>query len=167
METPRPGSYPVMTLCRNTDILCRKTSLATSPIQGHHRSMAKPFQLSDRSIIGFVATSDPDRAKEFYRDMLGLRLVSEEMPFALVFDAHGTMLRVTIVKKVILAGYSVLGWQVPDIVAAAKALSEAGVGFERYPGMQQDELGIWSSPGGARVAWFKDPDGNTLSLSQL
>ncbi len=76
------------------------------------------------------------------------------------------MLRLKIVGKVVPAGYTVLGWQVPNIVAAAKALSEAGVQFERYPGMQQDELGIWSSPGGDSVAWFKDPDGNTLSISQ-
>lgn len=103
---------------------------------------------------------------EFYRDMLGLPLVSEEMPFALVFDAHGTTLRVTVVEKVVPAGYTVLGWQVPNIVAAAKALSQAGVRFERYSGMQQDEVAIWSSPGGASVAWFKDPDGNTLSISQ-
>jgi catechol 2,3-dioxygenase-like lactoylglutathione lyase family enzyme len=155
-----------MKLCRNTDILCRKTSLATSPIESHYRSMAKQFRLSDQSLIGFVATSDADRAKKFYRDMLGLRLVSDETPFALVFDAHGTILRVTIVEKVMPAGYTVLGWQVPDIVAAAKALSEAGVRFERFQGMQQDELGIWSSPGGAMVAWFKDADGNTLSISQ-
>jgi catechol 2,3-dioxygenase-like lactoylglutathione lyase family enzyme len=128
--------------------------------------MEKKFRLSDQSIIGFVASSDPDRAKKFYRDTLGLPLVSEEMPFALVFDAHGTMLRVAIVEKVVSAGYTVLGWRVPNIVAAAKALSQAGVRFERYPGMQQDELGIWSSPSGARVAWFKDPDGNTLSISQ-
>lgn len=128
--------------------------------------MAKQFRLSDQTIIGFVATSDPDRAKKFYHDTLGLPLVSEEMPFALVFDAHGTMLRVTIVEKVAAAHYTVLGWQVPNIVAAAKALSQAGVRFARYPSMQQDELGIWSSPGGASVAWFRDPDGNTLSISQ-
>jgi catechol 2,3-dioxygenase-like lactoylglutathione lyase family enzyme len=128
--------------------------------------MSKQFRLSDQSIIGFVATSNPDRAKRFYKDTLGLPLVSEELPFALVFDAHGTMLRVTVVKDVTPAGYTVLGWQVPDIGAAAKTLSQAGVQFERYPGMQQDELGVWSSPSGAKVAWFKDPDGNTLSLSQ-
>ena len=128
--------------------------------------MAKEFRLSDQSIIGFVAASDPERAKRFYRDTLGLPLVSEEMPFALVFDAHGTMLRVTIVQSVVSAGYSVLGWQVPNIVDAAKVLSQAGVRFERYSGMQQDEIGIWSSPSGASVAWFKDPDGNTLSISQ-
>jgi hypothetical protein len=93
-------------------------------------------------------------------------LVSEELPFALVFDAHGIVLRVTIVKKLKPAGYTVLGWQVPRIKAAAKALTKAGVVFERFPGMQQDDLGIWSSPNGGRVAWFKDPDGNTLSVSE-
>jgi catechol 2,3-dioxygenase-like lactoylglutathione lyase family enzyme len=131
-----------------------------------HQSMAKQFRLADQSLIGFVAASDPERAKKFYRDTLGLPLVSEELPFALVFDAHGTMLRVAIAKEVVPARYTVLGWQVPDIVAAARTLSEAGVRFERYPGMEQDELGIWAAPGGAHVAWFKDPDGNTLSISQ-
>jgi len=128
--------------------------------------MTRQFRLADQSLIGFVAASDPERAKKFYRDTLGLPLVSEELPFALVFDAHGTMLRVAIVKEVAPARYTVLGWQVRDIIAAAKTLSEAGVRFERYPGMEQDELGIWHSPGGAQVAWFKDPDGNTLSISQ-
>jgi len=128
--------------------------------------MAQRFRLSDHTIIGFAATCDADRARKFYGGTLGLPLVSEEMPFALLFDANGTMLRVTIVKRVNPADYTVLGWKVPDVAAAAKALSEAGVKFERYLGMEQDELGIWSSPGGAKVAWFKDPDGNTLSISQ-
>lgn len=128
--------------------------------------MAKQFRLSDHGIIGFVATSDPDRARRFYGDTLGLPLIEEQMPFALVFDAHGTMLRVTIVKKVSPAGYTVLGWKVPNVVTAAKALSAAGVRFERYAGMEQDDLGIWTSPNGGQVAWFKDPDGNTLSISQ-
>ncbi|MBI1790102.1 MAG: VOC family protein [Acidobacteria bacterium] len=128
--------------------------------------MAKPFALGQHHIVAFVGTQDPAQAKNFYRDTLGLRLVSEELPFALVFDAHGTMLRVTMVPKLTPAGYTVLGWQVPDIAAAAKALQSAGVQFERYPGMQQDELGIWTAPGGARVAWFKDPGGNILSISQ-
>jgi catechol 2,3-dioxygenase-like lactoylglutathione lyase family enzyme len=128
--------------------------------------MNEHFRLRDQSLVGFIATSDPDRARKFYGDALGLPLVSEELPFALVFDANGTMLRVTIVKQTAPAGYTVLGWKVPDIIAAATALSSAGVQFERYQGMEQDGLGIWSSPGGARVAWFKDPDGNTLSISQ-
>jgi predicted enzyme related to lactoylglutathione lyase len=128
--------------------------------------MAKQFRLSDHGIIGFVASSDPERAKEFYGGKLALPLTEEQMPFALVYDAHGTMLRVTMVKKVHPAGYTVLGWNVPDIVAAAKGLTAAGITFERYPGMEQDALGIWTSPGGSKVAWFKDPDGNTLSISQ-
>jgi catechol 2,3-dioxygenase-like lactoylglutathione lyase family enzyme len=121
--------------------------------------------LSSHPIVAFAATEDPVRAKAFYQDALGLRLLSED-PFALVFDACGTMLRVTPVKKVAVAGYTVLGWHVPDIVETATGLKKAGVVFQRYPGLQQDELGVWSAPGGTKVAWFKDPDGNTLSLSQ-
>jgi len=152
--------------CRNTDILWRKTSLATSGPPRHDETMPKQFRLADQSIIAFVATSDPDRARKFYQDTLGLPLVSEELPVALVFNAHGTMLRVSVAKKVSAAGYTVLGWRVQNIVAAAKALQQAGVQFERYPGMEQNELGIWSSPGSGKVGWFKDPDGNTLSISQ-
>lgn len=128
--------------------------------------MVKEFRLSDHSIIGFVATSDPERAREFYSEKLALPLIEEQLPFALVYDAHGTMLRVTTVKEVPPTAHTVLGWKVPDIVAAVNGLTAAGIEFERYPGMQQDELGIWTSPGGGKVAWFKDPDENTLSLSQ-
>jgi catechol 2,3-dioxygenase-like lactoylglutathione lyase family enzyme len=129
--------------------------------------MPETFALSQQNIIAFVATSDPERAKIFYRDTLGLHLIQEETPYALVFDAHGTMLRVTTVKEVTLSPYTVLGWQVPDIMAAVKALAKSGVRFERYPGLEQDDLAIWTVPGGAaKVAWFKDPDGNTLSVSQ-
>lgn len=124
------------------------------------------MSLGSRKVVAFVATSAPAKAKKFYRDKLGLRLV-EEGPFALVFDAHGTMLRVTPVAKVAAAGYTVLGWEVPDIVAAVQRLRKAGVRFQRYPGMGQDRRGVWQSPSGARIAWFKDPDGNTLSISEL
>ena len=87
--------------------------------------------------------------------------------FALAFDAGGTMLRVAIVKTLQPAGYTVLGWIVPDITKAVRGLMRRGVVFSRYEGMPQDDLGIWSSPSGARVAWFADPDGNTLSLTEL
>ncbi len=100
--------------------------------------------LGSQKLVAFVATLDPSRAKEFYRDM-----------------------RVTPVQELAAAKYTVLGWQVRDIVRTAKDLQKAHVTLERYPGMQQDELGIWSSPNGARVAWFKDPDGNTLSITQF
>jgi len=122
--------------------------------------------LGSQKLVAFVATRDPARAKEFYRDTLGLHLVSED-EFALVFDAAGTMLRVTRVQELTAAKYTVLGWQVQDIVRTAKQLQRARVALERYPGMQQDELGIWRSPSGAKVAWFKDPDGNTLSITQF
>ncbi len=116
--------------------------------------------------MAFVATQTPAKAKAFYRDTLGLDLITED-GFALSFDVHGIMLRVTSVKKVAVAPYTVRGWQVKDIVATAKALQQAGVKFERYEGMAQDELGVWNAPGGAKVAWFKDPDGNTLSIAEF
>src|SRR3954469_7839350 len=120
--------------------------------------MATETAFRSYSIVAFVATSKPARARRFYRDTLGLRLVSEDA-FALAFDAHGTMLRVSIVKDVVAPAYTVLGWQVPNIVTAAKRLRTAGVRLQVYPGMRQDKQGIWTSPSGARVAWFKDPDG--------
>ena len=122
--------------------------------------------LKSRPIVAFVATTDAKRAKAFYAKTLGLRLVSED-GFALAFDAGGTMLRVAIVQKLQPAGYTVLGWIVPDIAKAVADLVKRGVAFQRYEGMPQDDLGIWSSPSGARVAWFTDPEGNTLSLTEL
>jgi catechol 2,3-dioxygenase-like lactoylglutathione lyase family enzyme len=122
--------------------------------------------LGSKKLMAFVATCDSVRAKQFYRDVLGLHLVSED-PFAIVFEAGGTMLRVTSVKEVAVATYTVLGWSVSDIVRTVKDLQKAGVNFQRYPGMQQDDLGIWNTPSGAKVAWFKDPDGNTLSITQF
>jgi len=122
--------------------------------------------LAAHKLCAFIATTDPARAKAFYRDQLGLHLVREELPFALVFDANGTMLRVQVVRELTSAGYTVLGWEVPDIAATAKRLEEAGVKMEHFEGVPQDELGIWTSPSGARVAWFKDPEGHILSIAQ-
>ena len=123
--------------------------------------------LASSSLVAFVGVCDPDRAKRFYRDTLGLHLVREELPFALVFDVQGTMLRVTVVPEVKPAKFTVLGWKVPDIQAAVSSLEEEGVEFQRYAGLQQDGLGIWTSPNGARVAWFHDLDGNILSVTQF
>ncbi len=122
--------------------------------------------LTSRPLIAFVATTDPERAKAFYAGTLGLRLTGED-PFALVFDAAGTMLRVATVPALKPAGYTVLGWNVRDIDRAVRDLAEKGVVFRRYDGMPQDEQGIWTSPGGALIAWFLDPDGNTLSLTEF
>ena len=122
--------------------------------------------LKSQKIIAFVATTNPPRAKAFYAKTLGLRLVSEDS-FALVFDAAGTMLRVATVRDLQPATYTVLGWLVPDIQKSVRALQDRGVLFRRYEGTEQDEQGIWTAPGGAQVAWFGDPDGNTLSLTQM
>jgi catechol 2,3-dioxygenase-like lactoylglutathione lyase family enzyme len=123
-------------------------------------------RLAKYDLIAFASIVDVERAKKFYRDTLGLTLLAEEPPFALVFDAHGIMIRLGMAKSLPPAHGTVLGWNVPDIVTAVTELVEAGVQFERYPQMPQDELGIWAAPGGAKVAWFKDPDGNILSLSE-
>jgi catechol 2,3-dioxygenase-like lactoylglutathione lyase family enzyme len=123
--------------------------------------------LDSSPIMAFSATTDAERAKVFYRDKLGLKMVSDE-GFALVFDAGGTMLRVQRVKEVRVAQYTALGWQVPDIAAKVEELEAAGVKFEHYGFPDQDEKGIWTAPGGAaKVAWFKDPDGNILGLTQF
>lgn len=139
---------------------------SATALRNRRQSAALSPKLGSHEIIAFVATRDPDRAKTFYRDTLGLTLVSED-PFALVFDAHGTMLRVTAVPQVAAPAYTVLGWRVPNIVKASRDLQNAGVTFERYAGMRQNERGVWKSPSGALVAWFKDPDGHTLSITQF
>lgn len=113
----------------------------------------------------FIATRDPKKAGKFYGETLGLRLVSED-GFAVVFESGGANIRVVTVREIALAPYTVLGWHVRDIVSAANRLRAAGVNFERFAGMVQDEHDIWTAPGGAKVAWFKDPDGNLLSISQ-
>jgi catechol 2,3-dioxygenase-like lactoylglutathione lyase family enzyme len=133
--------------------------------------MSQPSGLGKYNIIGFVPIVDVSRARDFYRDTLGLHLVMEEPPFALVFfalvfDVNGIMLRLGMAKELPPAHGTVLGWQVPEITATVRNLGQAGVRFERYEGMAQDELGIWTSPTGAKVAWFKDPDGNILSVSE-
>jgi catechol 2,3-dioxygenase-like lactoylglutathione lyase family enzyme len=122
--------------------------------------------LGNHDIVAFVATAQSDSTKDFYERVLGLNFV-EDSPFALVFDAHGTMLRIQKVEKLQPAPYTALGWHVPDIRAAAESLAGKGVRFERYEGVPQDDLGIWATPSGAHVAWFKDPSGNILSLTQF
>lgn len=121
--------------------------------------------LASEKLTAFVCTANPDRARAFYRDTLGLRLISEDH-FALVFDSGGVTLRVSVAKEIVPAKHTVLGWQVKDIRQTVLDLRQAGVSFEIYGFFKQDELGIWTAPSGDQVAWFKDPDGNTLSVSQ-
>jgi catechol 2,3-dioxygenase-like lactoylglutathione lyase family enzyme len=121
--------------------------------------------LGDANLVAFVSASDPERAKAFYREVLGLRLV-EQTPFACVFRSPNAELRVTAVSEVAAAPYTVLGWRVADIDQAVRELLARGIAPLRYDGLEQDELGIWRSPAGARVVWFQDPDGNVLSMTQ-
>ena len=118
-------------------------------------------------MIGFVVTSNPDKAKAFYGGVLGFREVSDD-DFAIMFDANGTRIRVNKAREFTPARGTVLGWEVDDIYAAIRDLAPRGVLFEQFnlPFMKQDEFGVWTPPNGDRVAWFKDPDGNTLSISQ-
>jgi catechol 2,3-dioxygenase-like lactoylglutathione lyase family enzyme len=122
--------------------------------------------LGSHDLVAFVGVTDLARARAFYEGVLGLTAL-EETPIAVVFDAHGTTLRVTLVDALEPPGYTVLGWMVDDITESARELAARGVSFNRYDGMNQDELGVWTAPGGDLVAWFRDPDGNTLSLTQV
>lgn len=124
--------------------------------------------LGASKLVAFAATTDPGKARAFYEGVLGLRLAADEAPFALVFDAHGTMLRVTTVGEHHAAPFTVLGWDVESIEDTVERLTAAGVVFLRYAGMNDgDPLGIWTAPSGARVAWFHDPDGNVLSVTEF
>jgi catechol 2,3-dioxygenase-like lactoylglutathione lyase family enzyme len=122
--------------------------------------------LADADIVPFLPTADLDRARQFYGDRLGLPLL-EQTGFACVFQAPNATLRVTLVESPAHAPYTVLGWQVPDIEVAVAELRGRGVEPIHYDGLDQDPLGIWRSPSGARVAWFADPDRNVLSMTQL
>jgi len=122
--------------------------------------------LNDQQLMAFVATARADEALVFYRDVLGLRFVADEY-VALVFEANGVMLRIQKVAGHTPFPFTALGWKVTSIDDEVDELSRRGARFERFPGMTQDDRGVWASPSGARVAWFKDPDGNVLSLTEF
>jgi catechol 2,3-dioxygenase-like lactoylglutathione lyase family enzyme len=122
--------------------------------------------LASADLIAFVATTDLERARAFYGDALGLRVIEDDGR-ALAFDAHGTTLRVTGVREMTPPPYTVLGWAVPDASAAVRELAAHAIAVERFDGFDQDEDGIWIAPTGGRVAWFKDPDGNIVQLTEL
>jgi len=128
-------------------------------------AMTKAPGLGSANIIGFIPTKDANKARPFYQNVLGLHFVTDD-EFALVFDANGTMLRVVRVKDFTPFPFTLLGWEVSQIENVVGGLEKKGVVFERYGWFEQDKLGIWTAPAGAKVAWFKDPDGNLLSVSQ-
>ena len=121
--------------------------------------------LASAELVAFVPVADLGRARAFYEHVLGLPCV-DATGGACVLDSHGTTLRVTLVEGFSPAAHTVVGWAVPDLAAAVGQLVDEGVVMERYPGIDQDDQGIWTTPAGDRVAWFKDPDGNTLSLTE-
>jgi len=121
--------------------------------------------LADKKLKAFVPTIKPEEAKSFYKDVLGLKLLSQD-DYALEFEANGTLLRVTIVQELKPQAFTVLGWNVDDIVSIIKSLNDKNIFCEKYDFFEQNDLGIWTSPNGSKVAWFKDPDGNVLSLTE-
>jgi predicted enzyme related to lactoylglutathione lyase len=124
--------------------------------------------LDSEAIIAFVPTTKPDQARLFYESTLGLEFVEEDA-YALTFNANGVTVRVVNVsseKNFTPAEFTILGWSVNTIDDTVRDLTDRGVVFERYRAFEQDPLGIWESPSGARVAWFKDPEGNILSVTE-
>jgi len=125
--------------------------------------------LASAKLIGFIPTRDPQKSREFYVRTLGLRFVSEDH-FAIVVDSNGMMVRITNVSN---AGdfkpfpFTILGWNVENAEQTVRELTQKGITFERFPGLQQNAHGIWQSPAGAKIAWFKDPDGNLLSITEF
>jgi catechol 2,3-dioxygenase-like lactoylglutathione lyase family enzyme len=120
--------------------------------------------LGSTDIVAFVPTRDPEKARAFYEGVLGLRFIKDD-GFALVLDANGIMVRVA-KAQFTPAPFTILGWQVKEIEKVVAEMQQKGVQFERFGFLEQDEMGIWASPTGDKVAWFKDPDGNILSVSQ-
>jgi catechol 2,3-dioxygenase-like lactoylglutathione lyase family enzyme len=121
--------------------------------------------LGSLSLVAFVPTKDREKARSFYEDVLGLRFVKDD-GFAAVMDANGIMVRIAEVPNFSPAQFTILGWQVADIEKTVTGLQVKGVRFERFGFFEQDTLGIWTAPDGDKVAWFKDLDGNILSVSQ-
>lgn len=122
--------------------------------------------MPDRQPIAFIATAKPEAAKTFYSDIVGLKL-RDASPFALVFEDSGIMLRVQIVTDHTPPPYTVHGWSVARIEDNVHRLKSRGATFLDYDQLPQDDLGIWTTPEGAKIAWFKDPDGNILSLTEF
>jgi catechol 2,3-dioxygenase-like lactoylglutathione lyase family enzyme len=120
--------------------------------------------LGSMNIVAFVPTRDFDKARAFYEGVLGLRFIKDD-GFALVLNANGIMVRVVKLQQFTPAQFTILGWNVSTIEKVVRELQQKGVHFERF-GFKQDELGIWTAPTGDKVAWFKDPDGNVLSVSE-
>jgi catechol 2,3-dioxygenase-like lactoylglutathione lyase family enzyme len=122
--------------------------------------------LGSAPLMAFIPVTDIGAARGFYESTLGLRVL-DESPFVLVVDANGTKVRITPVPDLRPQPFTIAGWEVADIGTTVEELTALGVVFNRYDGMDQRSNGVWASPSGDLVAWFVDPDGNTLSLTQF
>ncbi|MEP6749090.1 MAG: VOC family protein [Bacteroidota bacterium] len=122
--------------------------------------------LANATLKAFVPTVMPAKAKLFYRDVLEFTFLHEDN-YALEFDTNGILLRVSIVPELKPHPFTVLGWNVADISSTIQSLNKKGIDCEKYSFLEQDGNGVWTAPGGTKVAWFKDPDGNILSLTEV
>lgn len=120
--------------------------------------------LSDHTVVAFVPSTDLGRSRRFYEAVLGLAVAADD-GLAIVVDGRSVTIRITNVGPNLgVQPFTVLGWRVDDLDHEVDQLVERGVQFLKVPGLVQDERAVWTAPDGSRVAWFKDPDGNTLSL---
>lgn len=161
-----PRSTRSKPVARGQHRAAAKKALTTGQARTASAAPERDDLLGASHLVAFLATADSERALAFYESVVGLRLLADE-PSALVFDANGVMVRIQKVKTVTPAAYTTLGWSVADIATTIKWLSANGIQLERYAGLEQDALGVWTSPSGARIAWFKDPEGHVLSLTQF
>jgi catechol 2,3-dioxygenase-like lactoylglutathione lyase family enzyme len=120
--------------------------------------------LTSGKLVGFVPTTDYEKARAFYEGKLRFEFVSQDQ-YALVVKAGEQKIRIAKVPNFKPLQGTILGWEVENIEAAAQWLQDRGVPLEKYPFVQDQVLGIWTTPNGDKVAWFKDPDGNVLSIA--
>ena len=121
--------------------------------------------LSSSDLVAFVPSADPEASRQFYEGVLGLRFLGDDRA-ALLFDANGTVVRIVGVDEVAPQPYTILGWEVEDIAAIVGDLAARGVEFQDFDFLDDDNPPVWASPDGSQVAWFRDPDGNMLSVFQ-
>jgi len=153
---------PVVFLVADKELVGGAPARAPGPRAGG----GPPPVLDSADLVAFMPTTNLTQAKAFYGTMLGLPMEGES-PIAITFDANGTTLRTVLVERFTPFPFTIVGWTVTDIAATVSELTARGIAFERFDGIQQDQLGVWRSPGGAQVAWFKDPFANMISLTQF
>jgi predicted enzyme related to lactoylglutathione lyase len=163
-ETTSDERSPVVFLVPDNELKAGAPAPAGPPARSP--GGGPPPVLDSATLVAFIPTLNLTQAKAFYGSMLGLPMEGES-PVMITFDANGTTLRTVLVERFTPFPFTIIGWTVQDIADTVGELTGRGIAFERFDGIQQDPLGVWRSPGGAQVAWFKDPFGNTISLTQF